>query len=187
MTERARVRLAGSTSEYVCIDRALDFTEHRGTKRMGFARFKRAGVVAGAVLAVACSSGSGPRVPPTGGPEIGALHVPWKDKNHEERHAYMAAHVEPIMKKLFQEHNKKDYAGFGCPTCHGKDAELVDYKMPNSLYALPEKDPVEEAKSVDEDTAAFMVDKVLPTMSRLLSKQDGNGNPVSCFTCHPKE
>jgi hypothetical protein len=154
---------------------------------MGFARFKRAGVVAGAVLAVACSSGSGPRVPPTGGPEIGALHVPWKDKNHEERHAYMAAHVEPIMKKLFQEHNKKDYAGFGCPTCHGKDAELVDYKMPNSLYALPEKDPVEEAKSVDEDTAAFMVDKVLPTMSRLLSKQDGNGNPVSCFTCHPKE
>jgi hypothetical protein len=127
-------------------------------------------------------------VPPSGGPDLGAPRVAWKDKTHEERQAYMAAHVEPLMRHLFQEHDKKEYANFGCETCHGKDMDLVDFRMPNpGLYALPEKDPVEEAKSVDEETAAFMVDKVVPTMTRLLSKTTASGKPVSCFTCHPSE
>jgi hypothetical protein len=63
----------------------------------------------------------------------------------------------------------------------------VDFKMPNSLYALPEKDPVAEAMTVDEDTAKFMVEKVVPTFAKLLHETAGKGAGVGCFTCHQKE
>jgi hypothetical protein len=99
----------------------------------------------------------------------------------------MASHVEPTMQRLFQTFNGKAYAGFGCSTCHGGDMDLVDFKMPNSLYALPEKDPGAEAESVDEDTAKFMVEKVVPTFAKLLHKTAGKGGEVTCFTCHQKE
>lgn len=122
---------------------------------------------------------------PEGGPAIGAPEVPWRNKTHEERQAYMAAHVEPTMRRLFQSFNGKSYAGFGCDTCHGKEMDLIDFKMPNSLYALPEKDPVAEGMSVDEDTAKFMVEKVVPTFAKLLHEAPQKG--VTCFTCHPKE
>ena len=152
---------------------------------MVFARFTRGSVLAGVLLAAACSSGSGPRVPPSGGPEIGALHVPWKDKNREEKQAYMAAHVEPMMGKLFQKFNKKGYAEFGCATCHGENAERVGFHMPNGLVELDTKDPVADGMNIDEETGKFMVEEVLPTMSRLLSKTDEHGKPVTCLTCHP--
>jgi hypothetical protein len=90
---------------------------------------------------------------PVGGLAIGAPEVPWKDKTHEERQAYMAS----------------------------------AFKMPNSLYALPEKDPIAEAQSVDEDTAKFMVEKVVPMFSNLLHQTTGKGTKVDCFTCHRKE
>jgi hypothetical protein len=124
-------------------------------------------------------------VPPSGGPEIGALHVPWKSKSREEKQAYMAAHVEPTMRTVFQKHDKKGYAEFGCQTCHGEDAERVDYRMPNGLPSLDEKDPVADGMATDEETGKFMVDEVLPMMSRLLSKTDEHGKPVTCLTCHP--
>src|SRR5262245_51453601 len=89
---------------------------------------------------------------PEGGPAIGASEVPWRDKTHEQRQAYMAAHVQPTMSRLFRSFNAKSYAEFDCDTCHGKDMDVIDFKMPNALYALPEKDPVAEGMSVDEDT-----------------------------------
>jgi hypothetical protein len=124
---------------------------------------------------------------PVGGLAIGAPEVPWKDKTHEQRQAYMASAVEPTMARLFKKFNAKSYGGFGCDTCHGKDMDLLDFKMPNSLYALPEKDPIAEAQSVDEDTAKFMVEKVVPMFSNLLHQTTGKGTKVDCFTCHQKE
>jgi len=154
-------------------------------KNMFFRRFSRSPwfVFAAALGSASCS---GPRSP-EGGPAIGAPEVPWKDKTHEQRQAWMASAVEPTMKRLFQSWNGKAYAGFGCETCHGGDMDIVDFKMPNSLYALPEKDPVAEAMSVDEDTAKFMVEKVVPTLGKLLHDTNGKGGKVGCFTSHQKE
>jgi hypothetical protein len=94
------------------------------------------------------------------------------------------------MKKLFVSFKPKSYSDFGCETCHGKDMDIVDYHMPNSLYALPEKDTIAEATSYDEDTTKFMMEKVVPTFAKLLSETasgpDKRGD-VSCFTCHPHE
>ena len=134
-----------------------------------------------AVALAGCSDAKSPE----GGPNIGAPEVPWRNKTHEQRQAYMAARVQPTMKRLFQSFNGKTYADFGCETCHGHDMDVVDFKMPNSLYALPEKDPVAEGMSVDEDTAKFMVEKVVPTFAKLLHEQPQKG--VTCFTCHQKE
>jgi hypothetical protein len=146
--------------------------------------------IAAVFVTVACSgSGSGTRVP-AGGPSLGAPEVPWRDKSHDERQAFMAAHIEPTMKKVFQKFNSKAYAGFGCETCHGADMEFVDFKMPNSLYALPKKDTIAEATSYDETTTKFMMEQVVPTFARLLSdspKEPGHAGGVSCFTCHPHE
>jgi hypothetical protein len=155
---------------------------------MIFARFTH--VVFGAVVlaTAACSPSGGTRVP-EGGPGIGAPTVPFRQKTREEKQAYMAAHVQPAMKKLFQGFDGKGYAGFGCETCHGGDMETVDFKMPNSLYALPEKDTIAEATSYDEKTTKFMMEQVVPTFARLLSEKPGEpGGPgVTCFTCHPHE
>ena len=154
-------------------------------KNMFFSRFSGSPLLAVAV-AFGSASCSGPKSPEAG-PAIGAPEIAWKDKTHEQRQAYMASFVEPTMKRLFQSFNGKAYAGFGCDTCHGGDMDLVDFKMPNSLYALPEKDPVAEAMSVDEDTAKFMVEKVVPTFSKLLHQTSAKGGQVGCFTCHQKE
>jgi hypothetical protein len=100
----------------------------------------------------------------------------------------MAAHIEPAMKHLFQSFKPKSYGDFGCETCHGNDMEIVDFHMPNSLYALPEKDTIAEATSYDEETTKFMTEKVVPTFAKLLSespKEPGSAGGVTCFTCHP--
>jgi hypothetical protein len=142
-----------------------------------------------ALFVTAACSGGGPRVP-AGGPNIGAPETPWKGKSHDERQGFMAAHVQPAMRHLFQSWKPKSYGDFGCETCHGNDMEIVDFHMPNALYALPEKDTIAEATSYDEETTKFMMEKVVPTFAKLLSespKEPGTAGGVTCFTCHPHE
>jgi cytochrome c553 len=159
---------------------------------MIFARFKIIAPVAVVVAAavVACGGGNGPRA---AGPDIGAPNVPFRHKTRDEKRGFMGAHVLPKMRRVFQTFDAKAYAGFGCETCHGADMEVVDFRMPNSLYALPEKDTIAEATSYDEKTAKFMMEHVVPSFAALLSEKPGTlGNPgspggITCFTCHPQE
>jgi hypothetical protein len=159
---------------------------------MVFGRFHVAVPLVLALLPVACSPGaSGPRVP-AGGADLGAPGVPWAGKSHDEKQAFMAAHVQPEMRRLFQTFNKKAYAGFGCETCHGANMEVADFRMPNSLYALPVKDTVADAMSYDETTTKFMVSQVVPAFAKLLAAKPADpgaagAGAVTCFTCHPHE
>ena len=46
------------------------------------------------------------------------------------------------------------------------------------------------ATSYDETTTKFMMEQVVPTFAKLLSKsptEPGHAGGVSCFTCHPHE
>jgi hypothetical protein len=123
---------------------------------------------------------------PKGGPSLGAPTVRWKHKTREEKMGFMAAHVQPTMKRLFVEYDADDFGDFGCETCHGGNADVLDFEMPsNSIYALPADNPMGEAMDYDEEIAQFMAGKVVPAMAQLLSEEPGKG--VSCFTCHPKE
>lgn len=122
---------------------------------------------------------------PKGGPGLGAPTVPWKYKTRPEKMGFMGAYVQPNMKDVFVAYDADGFKDFDCETCHGNDMEEVDFKMPNSLYALPTDDPMAEAMDYDEDLAAFMLGKVVPAMAQLLSEKPGKG--VNCFTCHPEE
>jgi hypothetical protein len=117
---------------------------------------------------------------------LGAPGIPWEKKTHEERMGFMGGHVEPKMKALFVAYDSS-YSTFGCQTCHGRDMELIDFGMPNDIYALSVEDPIEDAMGYDEDVAKFMIEKVVPTMASLMSKTSGKPGGVTCFTCHPRD
>lgn len=122
-----------------------------------------------------------------GSPRIGSPGVPFRNKTHEDKAAFMAAEVVPTMGNVFRKLDAKEFEHFGCEVCHGKNMEQVDFKMPNSLYALPAENTIAEAKDYDEKITEFMVNEVVPTFAKLLHEKPGDPAGVSCFTCHPKE
>lgn len=141
------------------------------------------------LAAAACGGGPAAHAP---GPDLGAPSVPFRHKTRDEKRAFMAARVQPKMRQVFQAFNSKSYEGFGCETCHGADMEAVDFRMPNSLYALPEKDTLAGAAEYDEKTTRFMSEHVVPAFAALLSEKAGTPDhagpgTVTCFTCHPHE
>jgi hypothetical protein len=114
--------------------------------------------------------------------------TPWKDKTREQRMDWMGIAVLPKMRRLFIEQDSEKYEDFACQTCHGKDMELVDFEMPNHLFALAANDTLGQAKEYDEKTTDFMLGAVVPEMAKLLDQeaftlesQAGFG----CAGCHP--
>jgi hypothetical protein len=90
------------------------------------------------------------------------------------------------MKPLFEEHDSERFADFNCKTCHGDNAQEVEFQMPNGLAPL---DPTQLAAMFESDQpmAKFMTGTVWPKMSELLGKprfdpQTGQG--FSCLNCH---
>ncbi|HEY3233468.1 MAG TPA: hypothetical protein VGJ84_02050 [Polyangiaceae bacterium] len=153
-------------------------------------------MVSGAVLLLAgCGGGAqsapAPETPTKAGAtgEPGAPNIPWKDKSFEQRKEYMGLYVLPQMKKLFREYDPGSFAEFKCQTCHGEDFEKVHFKMPNHLFALLASDPIKAAMDRDPKIAKFMMENVVPTMSKLLSQQPispDNPTGFGCFNCHQK-
>jgi hypothetical protein len=149
----------------------------------------------GATFLVACARPAdtgGARTPDaplgTNGVEAGAPGIPWSKKNHEQRMEFMGLVVYPKMKAVFREHDPKEFAQFRCQTCHGEDMESVDFKMPNSLFALPASDPVKAGSADDANMTTFMVDKVVPSMNALFEKDDaGTAATLGCLNCHQRE
>lgn len=124
------------------------------------------------------------------GPEPGAPDVPWPQKTREQRMEYMGLVVYPKMKETFQSFDAKGFAEFKCQTCHGKDMEAVDFKMPNSLYGLSATDPMGAAMEYDEQVAKFMAETVVPTMAELLGTapyDPATHEGFGCFGCHQME
>src|SRR4249920_3107313 len=57
--------------------------------------------------------------------------VPFDKLDHAQRIAFMKQKVVPAMKPLYQKHDPKDFAEFGCKTCHGEDVKDDHFDMPN--------------------------------------------------------
>jgi hypothetical protein len=98
--------------------------------------------------------------------------------------------VFPTMKGLFQKFDPKGFADFKCQTCHGDNMKEVDFKMPNSLFALPAHNTWQAALDYDADTAKFMGEQVLPKMTELLDQKpfdEHTGKGFRCLNCHPTE
>jgi hypothetical protein len=114
----------------------------------------------------------------------------WRTAGWEDRHDTMTFAVLPTMARAFQDFNGTAYPDMTCRTCHGADAERIQYKMPNSLPPLdPQHLPdVKSADAKEARTARFMVEVVTPRMANLLGVTPFDPvtkTGLSCFSCHP--
>lgn len=136
----------------------------------------------GAAL-VACGQ-SNPKSP--GLENMGAPEISWADKNTEQRFGFMAAVVHPKMGQMFGEYHAMFKTSFTCETCHGKNPDLIDYKMPSDeLYALPKENTLEESNEYDAAATEFMLKVVTPKLQEMLNQGEGPKTQVTCFSCHP--
>ncbi len=95
-------------------------------------------VAAGALSACGKSDPKSPGVDGMGAPDTA-----WSVKTQAQKFGYMAAVVHPKMEKLFADHDSSYADSFTCDTCHGENAEMIDYVMPSeSLYALPKENTI---------------------------------------------
>jgi hypothetical protein len=115
----------------------------------------------------------------------------WPTLSWEGRHDLMTLAVLPNMSRAWQEHDGAADPTMTCRTCHGANAEAVDYRMPNGLPPLDlahlpsatSRDP-REARM-----AKFMFDVVVPKMTDLLDAtpyDPATRRGFYCFDCHPK-
>lgn len=113
----------------------------------------------------------------------------WAALTWEERHDAMTWLVHPNMARLFQRFEQTDAPELTCRTCHGADAEQVQYRMPHGLPALdPAHMPDPDGPGRVARVTRFMADEVTPRMADLLGVpvyDPRTGHGFGCFGCHP--
>jgi hypothetical protein len=111
----------------------------------------------------------------------GSTEGGWSDSmSTKDKAAFMKAKVMPAMSKVFQDYDAKEYAGFSCKTCHGKDMK------PKPVMALPELN-MKAGKMVEAEKkpelAKFMHEKVVPAMAELFGKPTFDPKTMQGFGC----
>lgn len=108
----------------------------------------------------------------------------------EQRGKFMAMVVVPRMRPVFQAFDSKEFAEFGCKTCHGKNARERGFEMPNpEILALPSTHAEFSALMKEKpEWVKFMSEKVTPEMASLLGAPFDPQNPppgaFGCGNCH---
>ena len=113
-------------------------------------------------------------------------HVHFDKLSHDDKIKFMKTKVNPAMKAAFQKFDPKDYATFGCKTCHGKNPQKVKYEMPN-----PDLKPLDfaaiKAGKEDPKMIEFMSKVVKPEMAKILGEEEmteSNPKGFGCLACH---
>jgi cytochrome c553 len=143
-----------------------------------------------AILAAACGSTPPTTTAPKEGGSSASQVLPdlaFDKLDHDQRIAFMKQKVMPAIKPIFQNHDAKDFAEFGCVTCHGDEAKQGHFDMPNPK--LPKLNFNDLSKFKKEDLE-WMQKEVLPTMGKVLdmplySKENPKG--FGCLACHTLE
>lgn len=111
----------------------------------------------------------------------------WFDSlSHDEQVDYMKKTVVPTMKPLFQKFDAKQFANFGCKTCHGKDPQKAKFKMPSSDVPALDFAAIKAGKQ-EPKMAQWMGEVVKPAMAKLLKEPEyteANPNGFGCLECH---
>lgn len=147
-------------------------------------------LVAVVILAAACGSKPPTTTTPKEGEGSAAValpDLPFDKLDHDQRIEFMKHKVMPAIKPVFQNHDAKDFAEFGCVTCHGDEAKQGHFDMPNPK--LPKLNFNDMSKFKKEDIE-WMEKQVLPTMGKVLdmplySKENPKG--FGCLACHTLE
>ena len=112
--------------------------------------------------------------PPQPQPHATHENDAWAKLSFEERHSVMTFTVLPNMARTWRDFRATRDPEMTCRTCHGTNAEAVNYRMPNPSLA-----PIDPARVPPGPVAQFMKEKMVPEMRELV------GSPnVTCNTCH---
>jgi len=136
-----------------------------------------------AILFAACAIACGPKRDTTraatrpAAPAIEERDDVWMRTSFEDRHTIMTFKVLPNMARTWQAWKKTEWPEMTCRTCHGKDAEAVNYKMPS-----PSLPPIDPAHPPRNPAADFMRTRVVPDMIGMLETTPEH---FSCNACHP--
>ncbi len=143
------------------------------------------------LFAAACGSKTPTTTTPGGGgegtAEVALPDVPFDELNAQQRAEFMKQKVVPTMKPIFQNHDAKAFADFGCKTCHGEGVKDHKFDMPNDK--LPKLNFKDMSKFKKEDVE-WMKTEVLPTMAKLLKQEvysEQNPKGFGCLECHTQE
>ena len=144
-------------------------------------------LVAGVLVLAACGSKAPtPNAPKEGDAAANVVvpDVPFDKLEHDQRIAFMKQKVVPTMKPIFQNHDAKKFAEFGCRTCHGEQAKEGHFDMPNPK--LPKLNFTDMSKFKKEDID-WMHNEVWPTMGKLVQQElysKDNPKGFGCLECH---
>lgn len=106
--------------------------------------------------------------------------VPFDKLDQDQRIAFMKQKVMPAMTPVFQNHDPKKYAEFGCVTCHGEQAKQGHFDMPNpDLPKLNFKD-MSQHKPADLE---WMGKDVKPSMAKILGLPEYTPETPTGFGC----
>jgi hypothetical protein len=146
--------------------------------------------VAVVLLAAACGPKSPSSTMPTGDEDSAGValpDVPFEQLDHDQRAEFMRQKVVPVMKPLFQNHDPKHFAEFGCQTCHGAQANDGHFDMPNP--ELPKLN-LRDLGKFENDDIEWMSKEIAPTMGQILNEplsSADNPQGFGCPACHTME
>jgi len=106
-----------------------------------------------------------------------------KDLPKDQKVAYMKAVIVPKMKQVFQDHDAKEFAEFGCGTCHGKPPKDPHEALPKltmkggKMTAFTDKDKKKAAE------AKWMMEKVVPEMAAAMGMKPFDMKTKEGFGC----
>jgi hypothetical protein len=113
-------------------------------------------------------------------------NVPFDQLDQDQRAQFMKETIVPAMKPVFQNHDPRRFAEFGCKTCHGKEADLGHFDMPN--MELPKIGKSTDWSRFKKEDIDWMKSEVKPTMAKLLEQPEWtpeNPKGFGCTECHP--
>lgn len=148
-------------------------------------------LLASLLAVAACGSKSSSTTTPTGDTAGSASpvlpDVPFEKLDHDQQIQFMKEKVVPTMGPLFKEHDPKEFAEFGCKTCHGEGAEKGEFEMPSAH--LPKLNFKDMSKFKKHDIE-WMSTVIKPTMAKLLQEAEftpENPEGFGCLHCHTAE
>jgi hypothetical protein len=144
------------------------------------------------VVAAACGGKSSPQPKSPEPVAHEALpDVPFDKLDPGQKAQFMKERVVPAMTPLFQGHDAKKFAQFGCETCHGKGVKDMHFDMPNkALPKLIVKELMAGTSKFEKRDLEWMGKDVKPTMAKLLGRPEWtpeNPKGFGCHACHQME
>jgi len=128
--------------------------------------------------------------PPSASPAASdnAADLVWSDSMPtKDKGMFMKKKVVPAMSKVFQDHDAKEYANFGCKTCHGPDMKPKPVEFLPTLHFKDGK--LTEAEK-EPEMVKFMHESVEPKMAELFGKKPydpATKEGFGCNGCHKIE